>query len=63
MCRDRCQYFGICGGGAGSNKYWEHGTFKASETMACKFYEQIATDIVIAGLEERLANSQQLQAI
>ena len=54
QCRETCQYFGICGGGAASNKYWEHGTFRVAETMACKYYEQIVTDIVLAELEASL---------
>ncbi|MFM7239773.1 MAG: cyclophane-forming radical SAM/SPASM peptide maturase GrrM/OscB, partial [Cyanobium sp.] len=29
-CRSSCEYFGLCGGGAGSNKYWEHGSFDCS---------------------------------
>lgn len=54
LCRQSCQYFGVCGGGAASNKYWENGTFRSSETMACKYYEQIITDIVLEGFENSL---------
>ncbi|HEY9663247.1 MAG TPA: cyclophane-forming radical SAM/SPASM peptide maturase GrrM/OscB, partial [Allocoleopsis sp.] len=32
QCRATCQYFGVCGGGAGSNKYWENGTFNSTDT-------------------------------
>jgi hypothetical protein len=24
-CQGSCDYFGLCGGGMGSNKFWEHG--------------------------------------
>ena len=51
LCRNTCQYFGLCGGGSGSNKYWENGTFSSAETMACKYYEKIVADIVIKELE------------
>jgi uncharacterized protein len=53
MCR-HCQYFGVCGGGAGSNKYWENGTFRSAETNACKNRIQIVTDVVLDALEEAL---------
>ncbi|NES85773.1 MAG: hypothetical protein F6K10_32715 [Moorea sp. SIO2B7] len=36
LCRHTCEYFGLCGGGAANNKYWEHGTFRSSETMSCR---------------------------
>lgn len=26
QCQATCEYFGVCGGGAGSNKYWKNGT-------------------------------------
>ena len=28
-CHKSCEYFGLCGGGNGSNKFWEHGTLAA----------------------------------
>ena len=54
LCRDRCAYFGLCGGGAGSNKYWEHGSFAVSETLACRFRIQRVADVVLAELERSL---------
>jgi uncharacterized protein len=51
MCRETCDYFGACGGGAGSNKYWENGTFASAETQACRFRTKIVTDIVLEALE------------
>lgn len=55
QCRDSCQYFGLCGGGAGSNKYWENGTFNSAATLACKYRSKIVTDIVLEQLENSLA--------
>jgi len=52
LCQKTCQYFGVCGGGTGSNKYWENGTFRSTETKACKYRTQIITDIVLDRLEE-----------
>ena len=51
LCRDSCQYFGLCGGGAGSNKYWENGTFNSAATLACKYRTKIVTDVVLEQLE------------
>jgi uncharacterized protein len=54
LCRDTCSYFGLCGGGAGSNKYWENGTFNCAETQACKYRIKILTDVVVDALEDSL---------
>lgn len=54
LCSENCQYFGVCGGGAGSNKYWENGTFASSETMACRYRIQVVTDLILAKLENSL---------
>lgn len=53
-CRRSCGYFGICGGGAGSNKYWETGSFRASETQACRYRIKHVADVVMAKLEHEL---------
>jgi uncharacterized protein len=54
LCRENCQYFGLCGGGAGSNKYWENGTFNSAETKACNYRIKVVTDVVLAGLESSM---------
>lgn len=51
LCRETCQYFGLCGGGAPSNKYWENGTFRSGETMTCKYHEKIVIDVISEVLE------------
>jgi uncharacterized protein len=53
-CRHSCDYFGLCGGGAGSNKYWEHGTFDCSVTQHCRYRIQLVADVVLAGMEQQL---------
>jgi len=50
-CKKSCQYFGVCGGGTGSNKYWENGTFNSTQTKACIYRTQIITDIILDKLE------------
>ncbi|MDJ0714874.1 MAG: cyclophane-forming radical SAM/SPASM peptide maturase GrrM/OscB [Prochloraceae cyanobacterium] len=51
-CRETCNYFGVCGGGAGSNKYWENGSFNSTETQACRYRIKLITDIVLEELEK-----------
>lgn len=53
-CRQTCDYFALCGGGAGSNKYWENGTFNCTETQACRYRIKVIGDLVLAGLENSL---------
>lgn len=57
LCADNCSYFGICGGGAGSNKYWENGSFISTETQACRYRIKILTDVIISALENSLGIS------
>jgi uncharacterized protein len=54
LCQQTCGYFGSCGGGAGSNKYWEKGTFNCAETMACRYRIKEVSDIVIEAFENSL---------
>ncbi|MGK7943554.1 MAG: cyclophane-forming radical SAM/SPASM peptide maturase GrrM/OscB [Microcystaceae cyanobacterium] len=52
QCRQTCDYFGVCGGGAGSNKYWENGSFNSTETQACRYRIKLITDQVLTELEK-----------
>lgn len=53
-CRASCDYFGLCGGGAGSNKYWEHGRLDGTETRHCRYRIQLVADVVLDGMEQQL---------
>lgn len=55
LCAETCDYFGLCGGGAGSNKYWENGTFASSETQSCRYRVKILTDVLLDAIEDSLA--------
>jgi uncharacterized protein len=46
-CENTCSYFSVCGGGAPSNKVWEHGTFVATETQWCRLRTFAVTDVVV----------------
>ena len=50
-CQQDCDYFGLCGGGMGSNKFWEHGTLDCSETSACRFKTMIPVEVLLNRLE------------
>ena len=50
-CQQDCDYFGLCGGGMGSNKFWEHGTLDCSETSACRFKTMIPVEVLLDRLE------------
>ncbi len=54
-CRKSCDYFGVCGGGAPSNKYFEHGRLDETETMYCRLTKMAVTDIIVADIEAELA--------
>ena len=51
MCRERCEYFSVCGGGEPVNKLAENGTFASTETTYCRLTKMRATDLVLDALE------------
>jgi uncharacterized protein len=54
-CRETCEYYAYCGGGAPVNKYFENGSFDSTETMFCRLSKQAILNIVLAKLEENVA--------
>ncbi len=57
-CRDTCEYFSYCGGGAPVNKYFENGTFDSTETMFCRLSKQAVLNVVLEKLETKVAAAQ-----
>jgi uncharacterized protein len=53
-CRRTCEYFGLCGGGSPSNKYFETGTFRSTETMHCRLSKKAVVDVLLESLEVSL---------
>jgi uncharacterized protein len=51
MCRERCEYFSVCGGGEPVNKLFENGSFATAETVYCRMTKMRATDLVLDRLE------------
>ena len=56
-CRQSCQYFTFCGGGAPSNKLCENNAFDTTSTMRCKLGKQAIVDAVLDYLESKYALS------
>jgi uncharacterized protein len=53
LCRRTCAYWRFCGGGAPSNKFFEHGRFDVAETAACRVHKQATVRSVLRHLEHR----------
>jgi len=51
LCRERCGYFSVCGGGEPVNKLAENGSFVSTETTYCRVTKMRATDLVLDALE------------
>src|SRR5215469_4570738 len=51
LCRERCEYFSVCGGGEPVNKLFENGSFATAETTYCRITKMRATDLVLDRLE------------
>lgn len=46
-CRQSCQYFSVCGGGAPINKLTENGSARSTETLYCRLTTQAAADALM----------------
>lgn len=56
-CRRICPYYSYCGGGQASNKYFELGTTKGTETAHCRHSRQAVVDAVLNSLRGRISES------
>ena len=52
-CKETCEYYNLCGGGAPANKIYENGSASSTETVYCRTNFKVATDITL-DLIERL---------
>jgi uncharacterized protein len=50
-CKDECEYYGVCGGGAPANKIYENNTADSTETAYCRSY-QIGIDVALELVEK-----------
>jgi uncharacterized protein len=49
-CRQECEYYGVCGGGAPANKIYENTSADSTETIYCRAH-QIAIELVLEIIE------------
>ena len=49
-CREKCEYYSLCGGGAPVNKYFENGSFDSTETMFCRLNRKAIVDVIVEKL-------------
>jgi uncharacterized protein len=59
-CRRTCPYYSMCGGGFQSNRFAEHGSLIATETLTCRVHRQALIETV---LDELLRESKSLQRV
>ncbi len=50
-CEKECEYYGVCGGGAPANKYFENGSLRTTETMYCQTRVKAMTDVLLPRFE------------
>lgn len=50
-CRATCEYFGVCGGGSPSNKFFENGSMSSTETKNCVYKKKLLYDAVLPEIE------------
>jgi uncharacterized protein len=46
-CRETCEYFSVCGGGAPVNKLFENGAFTGTRTSFCTLTQIVPTDLIL----------------
>jgi uncharacterized protein len=46
-CRETCEYFSVCGGGAPVNKLFENGAFIGTRTSFCTLTQIVPTDLIL----------------
>jgi uncharacterized protein len=46
-CRNDCEYFSVCGGGAPVNKLAENGTFLSTRTEYCRLTQMVPIDLIL----------------
>ncbi|HKD76967.1 MAG TPA: cyclophane-forming radical SAM/SPASM peptide maturase GrrM/OscB [Ktedonobacterales bacterium] len=50
-CRNSCDYFSVCGGGAPINKLTENGSFTSDRTRFCELTQMVPTDLILDALD------------
>jgi uncharacterized protein len=51
-CRESCEYFSVCAGGAPINKLSENGSFDSDRTGFCALTQMVPTDLILEAFEQ-----------
>jgi uncharacterized protein len=66
VCRQSCEYFSVCGGGAPVNKLFENGSFKTGRTSFCDLTQKVPIDLILEAfgrLQSRLEDHEMLNLV
>jgi uncharacterized protein len=51
-CRNSCEYFSVCGGGAPVNKLAENGSFRSTRTSFCGLTQMVPIDLILDAFDQ-----------
>lgn len=51
-CRQDCEYFSVCGGGAPINKFTENRSFSSGRTAFCGLTQMVPVDVILEAVEQ-----------
>jgi uncharacterized protein len=51
LCRESCEYFSVCGGGAPVNKLFENGRFDSARTSFCDLTQKVPIDLILGAFD------------
>jgi uncharacterized protein len=51
-CRESCEYYSVCGGGAPINKLAENGSFASTATSFCTLTQMVPADLILTAFED-----------
>jgi uncharacterized protein len=51
VCRQTCEYFSVCGGGAPVNKLAENGNFTSGRTAFCDLTQKVPIDLILEAFD------------
>jgi uncharacterized protein len=51
-CRENCEYFSVCGGGAPVNKLAENGSFRSTRTSFCGLTQMVPIDLILDAFDQ-----------
>ena len=55
-CRQECEYFSVCGGGAPVNKLAENGSFTGTRTSFCSLTQMVPIDLILDAFDRLETN-------